>query len=145
MNTCSMVLAVGVLFAPFVCGQTSQRAREAVSNQRISRLFSATVEATEEAIVNAMVAAKTMTGIDNHTVIGLPHDQLQKALKKYNRRRAGADSIHASIRTSFAPAILRDQHSSKRTENFRRPNFRKLIAEFACKDFFRKTTPSLRA
>ncbi len=58
---------------------------QTVSNERISPLFSATVEATEEAIVNAMVAAKTMTGIDNHTVIGLPHDQLQTALKKYNR------------------------------------------------------------
>ena len=57
----------------------------AVSNERINPLFSATVEATEEAIVNAMVAAKTMTGIDNHTVIGLPHDELQKALKQYNR------------------------------------------------------------
>lgn len=56
-----------------------------VSNERINPLFNATVEATEEAIVNAMVAAKTMTGIDNHTVIGLPHDELQKALKEYNR------------------------------------------------------------
>src|SRR5271165_522264 len=56
-----------------------------VSNERISPLFSATVEATEEAIVNAMVAAKTMTGIDGRTAIGLPHEQLQKALKEYHR------------------------------------------------------------
>jgi D-aminopeptidase len=56
-----------------------------VSNERISPLFSATVEATEEAIVNAMVGAKTMTGIDGRTVIALPHDKLQQALKKYNR------------------------------------------------------------
>jgi len=56
-----------------------------VSNERITPLFNATVEATEEAIVNAMVAAKTMTGIDGHTVIALPHDELQKALKEYNR------------------------------------------------------------
>jgi L-aminopeptidase/D-esterase-like protein len=48
-------------------------------------LFSATVEATEEAIVNAMLAAKTMTGIDGHTVPGLPHDKLQEILKKYGR------------------------------------------------------------
>jgi L-aminopeptidase/D-esterase-like protein len=58
---------------------------KAVSNERISPLFSATVEATEEAIVNAMVGAKTMTGIDGHIVIALPHDQLQQVLKKYNR------------------------------------------------------------
>jgi L-aminopeptidase/D-esterase-like protein len=56
-----------------------------VSNERISPLFEATVDATEEAIVNAMVGAKTMTGIDGHTVIALPHDKLRQALKKYNR------------------------------------------------------------
>ena len=58
---------------------------QAVANERISPLFQATVEATEEAIVNALVAGKTMTGIDGHTVIGLPHDELQHALKKYSR------------------------------------------------------------
>ncbi len=56
-----------------------------VANERITPLFTATVEATEEAIVNAMVGAKTMTGVDGHTVIALPHDQLQQVLKKYNR------------------------------------------------------------
>jgi D-aminopeptidase len=58
---------------------------QTVSNERISPLFSATVEATEEAIVNAMVGATTMTGIDGHTVIALPHDQLQQVLKRYGR------------------------------------------------------------
>ena len=56
-----------------------------VSNDRITPLFAATVEATEEAIVNAMVGAKTMTGIDGHTVVAMPHEELQRALKKYNR------------------------------------------------------------
>src|SRR5215467_11524685 len=58
---------------------------QTVANKRISPLFSATVEATEEAIVNAMVGAKTMKGIDGHTVPGLPHEQLQQVLKKYAR------------------------------------------------------------
>jgi D-aminopeptidase len=58
---------------------------QTVSNERISPLFNATVEATEEAIVNALVAGKTMTGIDGHTVIGLPHDELQKVMKQYAR------------------------------------------------------------
>ncbi|WP_251106722.1 P1 family peptidase [Alloacidobacterium dinghuense] len=58
---------------------------QTVANERISPLFNATVEATEEAIVNAMVGAKTMTGIDSHTVPGLPHDKLQEVLKKYGR------------------------------------------------------------
>lgn len=56
-----------------------------VSNERITPLFTATVEATEEAIVNAMVGAKTMTGINGRTVIALPHDRLQQVLKRYNR------------------------------------------------------------
>jgi len=48
-------------------------------------LFLATVQATEEAVVNAMIAAKTMTGVDGHRVMALPHDQLREVLKKYNR------------------------------------------------------------
>ncbi|HWZ83876.1 MAG TPA: P1 family peptidase [Terriglobales bacterium] len=54
-------------------------------NQKLNPLFLATVQATEEAIVNAMVAAETMTGINDHTVIALPHDKLREILKKYNR------------------------------------------------------------
>jgi L-aminopeptidase/D-esterase-like protein len=57
-------------------------------NKRINPLFSATVHATEEAIVNAMVAARTMTGFKGHEVIALPHDRLREALKKYNRLEA---------------------------------------------------------
>jgi L-aminopeptidase/D-esterase-like protein len=56
-----------------------------VSNERISPIFTATVEATEEAIVNAMVAAKAMSGIDGHTVIEIPHKRLVEALKKFGR------------------------------------------------------------
>ena len=56
-----------------------------VPNDRMDRLFAATVQATEEAIVNAMVAAETMTGIDGHRADRLPHDALRAALKKYNR------------------------------------------------------------
>src|SRR5271154_5812396 len=54
-------------------------------NDSLDPLFLATVQATEEAIVNAMVSAETMTGIDDHTVIALPHDRLREVLKKYNR------------------------------------------------------------
>ncbi len=56
-----------------------------VPNDRMNPLFAATVEATEEAIVNALVAAETMTGVNNRRVIALPHDRLRAALKKYNR------------------------------------------------------------
>jgi L-aminopeptidase/D-esterase-like protein len=54
-------------------------------NDSINPIFLATVQATEEAVINAMVAAETMTGIDNHTVVALPHDRLREVLKKYNR------------------------------------------------------------
>jgi D-aminopeptidase len=54
-------------------------------NDRMDALFEATVQATEEAVVNAMVAARTMTGPDGHTVEALPHDRLREVLKKYNR------------------------------------------------------------
>jgi len=54
-------------------------------NESMNPLFLATVQATEEAVVNAMVAAETMTGINNNKVIGLPHDKLQEVLKRYNR------------------------------------------------------------
>jgi D-aminopeptidase len=54
-------------------------------NDDINPVFLATVQATEEAVVNAMIAAKTMTGVNGHTVMALPHDQLQEILRKYNR------------------------------------------------------------
>ena len=54
-------------------------------NDSLDPLFLATVQATEEAIVNAMVAAETMTGIDGHTAIALPHERLKEVLQKYNR------------------------------------------------------------
>ena len=54
-------------------------------NDDLNPLFLATVQATEESVINALVAAETMTGINNHTVIALPHDRLREVLRKYNR------------------------------------------------------------
>jgi len=56
-----------------------------VSNARISALFEATVQATEEAIVNALVAAETMVGVDGHRSEAISHAALVAALRKYNR------------------------------------------------------------
>jgi L-aminopeptidase/D-esterase-like protein len=58
---------------------------EAIPNARISPLFNATVQATEEAILNAMLAAETMTGADDHRVYALPHDRLLAALRTHGR------------------------------------------------------------
>src|SRR5579862_3797410 len=63
----------------------SVRHVDMLPNDSLNPLFLATVQATEEAIVNALVAAETMTGIDNHTVQALPHDRLREVLKKYHR------------------------------------------------------------
>lgn len=62
---------------------------EMLPNDFLSPLLKATVQATEEAILNALVAAETMQGINGNTVYGLPHERLQKVLKQYNRLGPG--------------------------------------------------------
>jgi len=54
-------------------------------NERMGALFEATVGATEEAILNALVAARTMTGIDGHRVSALPHDRVRDILRRHLR------------------------------------------------------------
>ena len=82
----------GDIFITFsTANRGAARERDAVSgvdmiaNERLNPIFSATVEATEEAVVNAMVAAETMTGADDVTVYALPHDRLRAVLRAYNR------------------------------------------------------------
>jgi L-aminopeptidase/D-esterase-like protein len=58
---------------------------EMLPNGLISPLFEATVQAVEEAIVNTLVAAETMEGINNNKVWALPHGRLIQIMKKYNR------------------------------------------------------------
>jgi D-aminopeptidase len=58
---------------------------EFLDNGRLDILFEATVQATEEAIVNAMVAARDMTGNKGSSVKALPHDELKKLLQRYGR------------------------------------------------------------
>jgi D-aminopeptidase len=63
---------------------------EMLANARMNGLFEATVQATEEAILNALLAADTMTGVNGHRVYALPHDRLLAALRKYNLISGGA-------------------------------------------------------
>jgi len=56
-----------------------------LANKDINALFEATVQATEEAIVNALVAAETMEGINSRIVQALPHQRLQEIMQKYHR------------------------------------------------------------
>jgi D-aminopeptidase len=63
---------------------------ESIDNNHLDPLFSATVQATEEAIVNALVAARDMQGNDGHYARALPHAELVRLLAKYGRLPAGA-------------------------------------------------------
>jgi len=56
-----------------------------IANSQMDALFEATVQVTEEAIVNAMIAAETMKGVNGNTAYAIPHDRLREVLRKYNR------------------------------------------------------------
>jgi len=58
-------------------------------------LFEATVQAVEESIINAMVAAETMEGVNGNKAFRLPHDLVIKVLKKYNRINSDIESHSA--------------------------------------------------
>ena len=67
-------------------GIAPERAQvEMLANPRMTPLFQATVQATEEAILNALLAAETMEGGNGLRVHALPHDRLMAAMKKYGR------------------------------------------------------------
>ena len=57
-----------------------------LSNDAVSPLFMATIEATEEAIINSLLAAETMKGKSGRTVEALPKEKLKEILKKYKPR-----------------------------------------------------------
>jgi len=58
---------------------------EFIENGRLDPIFEATVQATEEAIVNALIAASDMKGEDGHYAIALPHAEVVKLLERYGR------------------------------------------------------------
>jgi L-aminopeptidase/D-esterase-like protein len=81
----------GDIFIAFSTANSGVAARSGLQtvsmlpNDEINPLFAATVQATEEAILNTLVAAETMTGINGFTVHALPHERVREVLKKYNR------------------------------------------------------------
>jgi D-aminopeptidase len=56
-----------------------------VPKEQLDKLYGGVVEATEESIINAMVAAETMEGINGNKIYALPHERLREILRKYNR------------------------------------------------------------
>ncbi len=82
----------GDIFLAFSTANSEAAAKEAglaearfLPNNELNPLFEATIQATEEAIVNALVAAETMTGRNGNTVYAIPHDRLRNSLRKFNR------------------------------------------------------------
>ena len=81
----------GDIFIAFSTANPGAGAREGartvqmLPNDALGPVFLAAVEATEEAIVNALVAAQTMSGINGYTVHALPHDRLKAAMEKHGR------------------------------------------------------------
>ncbi len=81
----------GDIFIAFSTANTGAAKREEnqmvrmLTNDKISPLFEATAQATEESIINALLAAEDMVGINNTRVYELPEKRLLKILKKYNR------------------------------------------------------------
>ena len=63
----------------------THQAWNVLTSEALDRVFKATVEATEESVINALVAAETMKGKNGNVFYSIPHDQLKAILKKYNR------------------------------------------------------------
>jgi L-aminopeptidase/D-esterase-like protein len=77
-----------VAFSTANAGAAAEKGTVALTmlpNERIDPLFHATVQATEEAVTNAMLAAETLTGADDVRAYALPHDRLREIMRKYNR------------------------------------------------------------
>jgi L-aminopeptidase/D-esterase-like protein len=83
----------GDIFLAFSTANPGAFARQGVKtlqmlpNDVIDPLFAAVIQSVEESVLNALVAARTMTGINGNTVHALPHDRLRAVLKQYNRLR----------------------------------------------------------
>ncbi len=81
----------GDIFIAFSTANTNAFSNDSIEqvstlpNEQMNALFTATVQATEEAIINALVAGKTLKGINDNTVYGMPIDAVLNILKKYNR------------------------------------------------------------
>ena len=70
---------------PGAAAESGTIALTMLPNERLDPLFAATIQATEEAVTNAMLTAETITGADDVRAYALPHDRLREIMTKYNR------------------------------------------------------------
>jgi D-aminopeptidase len=81
----------GDIFLAFSTANLQHKTKSSIDSVKMLRnsamdpIFTAAVQATEEAIVNALVSARTMTGIDLRTVHALPHDRIREIMRKFGR------------------------------------------------------------
>jgi L-aminopeptidase/D-esterase-like protein len=59
--------------------------QRSITKWNLDKLYRAAVEATEEAIINVLVGAETMSGANGNTLYGMPHDRLREVMRKYHR------------------------------------------------------------
>src|SRR5262249_42842317 len=91
---------------------------ERMQSWKMNPIFSAVIQATEESVINAMVAAKTMTGADYWVVPALPHDQLQQVLRKHELLREGGRN-RASCLTARKQPFRHSRRMPSRTSRIR--------------------------
>ena len=77
-----------------------------LSTDYVDPLFRATVEATEEAVVNALMKGETMTGINGNTVYALPDDRLRQVMAEGTAARQVSGSVTETIRNAEISAHL---------------------------------------
>jgi len=57
-----------------------------LSKEMLDKVYQATIQATEEAIINALVASKTMGGINDNLIYGIPHDKMMQVINNYSHQ-----------------------------------------------------------
>ncbi len=86
-NSGDIFLAFSTANEASAASRTPLRAMRFIGNEYLDRFFMAVVEATEEAILNAMVAAESMTGRKGNRVHAIDHDDLVTVMRRYGRIR----------------------------------------------------------
>jgi L-aminopeptidase/D-esterase-like protein len=78
----------GDIFLAFSTANRDARAlrrMDCLANHEMDPLFDATVDATEEAVIDSMIANQTMVGRDGNRSVALPHDRLLEIMRRYGR------------------------------------------------------------
>ena len=98
-------IAFSTANSQIVSEQKDKMSLDAYPNGMLNPIFEGAVQAVEELVLNALVAAKTMTGRDGHRVYGLPHDEVRALLKKHGVLVAVTTELAKSLRSRHVAMI----------------------------------------